>query len=152
MTDKMKRILLIVAIVTFTVAWVILGVLSYKTESFALDVIAHVVMRSAKVSLAIAFIFRFLKKELHEKSKFVSVICCAVIAIDLVVIDAARYIVTCGHSIVLFLPAFIPVCYIIILHHICKTSNAERTDHVIARIIGYALLALSIYFEIISFM
>ncbi len=157
MTDKTKRILIAIAIVTFAVALVALGVLSYKTESLVIDVIRYVAMKSALVLLAVVILHGWMKKEIPEKCGFVTAVCGAVIALDLVIIGAARFIVTGESTTVLFLPVAAPLCCMVMIPHILASSKYMDAEDKkkgcrVANLILYPLLALSIYFEIISFM
>ena len=155
--NNKKRILLTAIIVVYIAVLIVLSALSYIIESLVIDVARFVVGKSTMVLLAVAIMHRWMKKEIPEKCTFLTAVFGVVIALDLVVVGAARFIVTGASGIVLFIPAAIPVCCLVMIPHIlasAKYTDAEDKKKAgrIANLILYPLLALSIYFEIISFM
>ena len=72
---------------------------------------------------------------------------------DIVIADAVRYVVSGGASTVLFLPACIPVCFMVIMFYSFKdTARDKSTERKNTFLVGAVLLLLSLYFEIATFL
>ena len=77
----------------------------------------------------------------------------AVLFLDLVVVDAVRFVLRGGISTILFFPACLPAAFMIIMHYMAKDSGKDRkAEEKICYVIGIPLLLLGLYFEVISFM
>lgn len=131
---------------------IILGVLSLIIKSVVMGSILHAYLRLLLVFTAIKLLSKFFKEELTSSMKKAFVLCGCVLFLDLVVIDAVRFILSNGISTVLFLPACLPVCFMIIMHYSTKDTGKERKyERRLTYIIGIPLLILSLCFEIASF-
>ena len=128
-------------------------VLAIATEAFVFRAILHIVFHLLLTCVAIRIARKYLIKGISEGMKKPLLLCLGVFVFDLVVVDAIRYIVTHGVSTVLFLPACIPVCFMIAMHYSPKAeSDNIRKKRILTYIVGLPLLLLALYFETISFM
>ncbi len=75
-----------------------------------------------------------------------------IVRLDLVVVDAFRFVLSEGISTVLFLPICLPICFMIIMFYSIKDTGREKiAEKRLIYILGIPLLLLSLYFEILSF-
>lgn len=101
--------------------------------------------------LIILFIIReCFKVRLGCHIKKAILLCGVTLFLDLVVVDAFRFFLSNGVSIVLFLPVCMPICFMIIMHFSAKDIMTKSRKTVIF-LIGIILLLIATYLEIYSF-
>ncbi len=147
MTNKKSLFWLTGSVITI----VILAILCLIFRSFLFNVLLHIGMRSLAVFAVVALIQWCFKEQLNHSMKKALILCGAALTLDLVVIDAVRFILSGGISTVLFLPACLPICFMIIMLFSAKDAGKEAREKTIAFLVGIPLLLLSIYLEIYSF-
>lgn len=130
----------------------ILSVLAIVTKAFIVNVIFHSYMRVLCVVTIIKLLEKGFRDYLNKSMNTVLVLCSVVLIADLVIVEAIRFVLTSGVSTVLFLPACLPICFMIVMR--CSAKDLGR-DIVWERnatyIVGIAVLLLSLYFEVLSF-
>lgn len=135
------------------VTLIVLGVLSLLTKAFVIDVILHIFIRMLSVVLIAQILKKCFKEQLADRVNPVVTVCSCVISVDLVLLDAIRYILHRGVSSVLFLPACLPVCFMIIISCSVPSTGADQAEiRRWAYLIGIPLLLLSLYFEVLAFL
>ncbi len=141
-----------ITIISALVLLIILGVLSLIIKSVVIGAILHAYLRLLLVFAVVKLLSRFFKEELINSAKKAFVLCGCALFLDLVVIDAVRFVLSNGISTVLFLPACVPVCFMIIMHYSTKDTGKDKKDERrLTYIVGIPLLILSLCFEIASF-
>lgn len=146
MREKNKRITMTSIGIIYAVVLIMLGVLFLITKSFLVSAFLHTGLRL----LLIFVILKILQKAFKELTNNKPLVLCGIIFIvDLVILDFIRYILSNGMSLILFFPACIPICFMIIMHYSFK--NHEKEDKVIIYAVGIPLLILSLFFEVLSF-
>ncbi len=131
---------------------VILSILSIVTKSFVVNVIFHSYMRVLCVLAIIKLLQKSFKDYLNKSMNTVLVLCSVVLIADLVIVEAIRFVLSNGVSTVLFLPACLPLCFMIVMHFSAKDLGRDKVwQRNATYIVGIAVLLLSIYFEILSF-
>ena len=131
---------------------VILSILAIVTKSFVADVILHSYFRVLCVVTIIKLLQKSFRDYLSKSKNTVLVLCSAVLILDLVIVEAIRFVLSNGVSTALFLPACLPLCFMIVMRGYAKDSGQDKAWQRIATyIVGIAVLSLSIYFEILSF-
>ena len=152
MTNK-KRAIITAALIASVVIIVALGVLYMITEAFAVSTILHAYMRILCVLLIVKCLQKCFKNEIQVSMKKMLIFTSAVLFLDLVVVDAVRFVLRGGISTILFFPACLPAAFMIIMHYMAKDSGKDRkAEEKICYVIGIPLLLLGLYFEVISFM
>lgn len=152
MSETKKRLVKTSVIISMAVVLILLGVLSLITESFAVEVALHVYARILLVTVIIKFFYKSFSNQITVSMKKMLALCGGIIAVDLVVVDAIRFVVDNGVSSVLFLPACVPVCFMIIMHYYFKDTGKDMTaEKKGSYIVGIPLLLLALYFEILAF-
>jgi len=150
---KMKnRVIATSAVVACFTLLIILGILSLTTKSFVVDAFLHIYLRLIGVSIVIKVLPKCFADQLTDSRNKVLALCGCIIVLDLVVLDAIRYILSNGISTVLFLPISLPICFMIIMFYSSKdTGRDKKAEKRLTCIVGIPLLLLSLYFEILSF-
>ena len=152
MPDRKKKGMLLTALM-IAVLLIILGILYIITKAFALQVALHILGRL----LCTLVIIRVLKKCFHDQlgdrtNKVIAACGCVTVA-DLVIVDAIRYILSCGTSTVLFLPGCLPICLMRVMANAVTNAGVEKAAlKRSAYLVGIPLLLLSLYFEVLSFL
>lgn len=152
MPDRKKKGMLLTALM-IAVLLIILGILYIITKAFALQVALHILGRL----LCTLVIIRVLKKCFHDQladrtNKVIAACGCVTVA-DLVIVDAIRYILSCGTSTVLFLPGCLPICLMLVMANSVTNAGVEKAAlKRSAYLVGIPLLLLSLYFEVLSFL
>lgn len=151
MSETRKRIITS-TIITSAILLILFGVLSLITKSFVVDVILHIYLRIVFVPIVIKVLQKCFKEQLTNSMNKALALCGCIIVLDVVIVDAIRYILSHGISTVLFLPACLPVCFMIIMFYSSKdTGRDKRAERRLTYFVGIPLLLLSLYFEILSF-
>lgn len=131
---------------------IILEILSLIIKSFVMGAILHIYLQSLLVAIIIKILHKCFKEQLTDSMNNVIILCGCVLFLDLVVIDTVRFILSNGISTILFLPACLPACFMIIMNYSTKDTGKDKKDEKrLTYIIGIPLLILSLYFEVISF-
>jgi hypothetical protein len=152
MSESNKRNIITVVIVTLTLFLILLAVLSLILKSFVVDVILHTYLRLLFVPLIIKVLQKCFRDQLKNSMNKALILCTCFIVLDLVVVDAFRFVLSKGISIVLFLPICLPICFMIIMSYSFKdTARDKIAEKRFLYILGIPLLLLSLYFEILSF-
>lgn len=152
MPETKKHNIITVAIVAYAVALALLAVLSLILKTFVIDVILHIFFRLLFVPVLIKVIQKCFKDHLIDSMKKVLTLCGCFLVLDLVVVDAFRYILSSGISTVLFLPMCLPLCFMVIMIYSAKdTGKDKKAEKRLTYIVGIPLLLLSLYIEILSF-
>lgn len=150
--ETKKRNIITVVIVALATALILLAVLSIILKNFAIDVILHTYLRLLIVPLIIRVLQKCFRDQLNVNMKKVLILCTFFIVIDLVVVDAFRFVLSEGISTVLFLPICLPICFMIVMFYSIKDTGREKGgEKRLTYILGIPLLLLSLYFEILSF-
>lgn len=153
MFETKKRNIITVSIIVNAIILILLGVLSLTLKTFVVNAILHIYLRLLFVPVVIKVLQKCFKAQLTNSMNKALIICGCFIALDIVVVDAFRYILSDGVSTVLFLPICLPLCFMIIMFYSCKDTGRDKKDEKrLAYIVGIPLLLLSLYFEILSFM
>ncbi len=147
MTNK-KRLALLTASVLTVMA---LAVLCIIIKSFWINALLHIFLRLLCVPLMVVMIQRCFREQLTHSMKKALVLCGMTLTLDLVVIDAVRFILSNGVSTILFFPACLPACFMIVMLLSAKDTGRGAREKSIAFLVGIPLLLLSAYFEIYSF-
>ena len=93
-----------------------------------------------------------LRDQLSNSMNKALILSACFIVLDIVVVDAFRFVLSNGISTVLFLPICLPICFMIIMFYSIKdTGRAKIAEKRLTYILGIPLLLLSLYFEILSF-
>ena len=153
LSENKKRIIMTAVIVASTVILIVSGVLSAVTNAFAVNAFLHIYIKVLSVYLLIIVVRKIFKKEIPkniDKAMFwVGGIC----VIDLVIVDAIRYILAGGIVSVFFCPACIPICFMILMIYQMKENRmGEAAEKRLIYMIGIPWALLSLMFEIESFM
>lgn len=144
-----KKYLVSITVSAFVV--IILAILYLIVKSFLFSVLLHISLRFLCVPTIVVIIQRCFKEQLTHSMKKALVLCGITLALDLVVIDAVRFILSGGVSTILFLPACLPICFMIIMLLSAKDTGKGENENNITFLVGIPLLLFSIYFEINSF-
>lgn len=147
LSDTKKQIVIIPSAVLL----ILFGILSVTTKMFVFRAISHIYLSLLFVPIIIKLIQKCFKDQLPNSMKKVLVLCGGAIVVDLVIAGGVRYILREGISTVLFLPACLPLCFMIILFYSCKDIRRGRREKILTFLIGIPWLLLSLYFEILSF-
>lgn len=130
----------------------LLGVLTLITKSFAINAILHIYLRLLIVPILIKVLHSSFKGQLTDSMHKALALCGSIIALDIVILDAVRYILSGGIATVLFLPVCLPACFMVLMFYSAKDTGRDKKQEIRwAYIIGVPLLLLSLYFEILSF-
>ena len=152
MSEIKKRNIITVVIVAYAATLALLAVLSLILKTFVIDVILHIFFRLLFVPVVIKVLQKCFKDHLIDSMKKVLTLCGFFLVLDLVVVDAFRYILTNGISAVLFLPTCLPLCFMVIMIYSSKdTGKDKKAEKRLTYIVGIPLLLLSLYIEILSF-
>ena len=152
MTNR-KRILLTVAIALPLLLLLTFSIVAAVTESFVIVSAAHIcarVLYTSAIMAALAYCFR---NSIVQSRKKAFTICGTVMVLDLVILDAVRYILSGGTSSVLFLPVWLSICFMVVIHYSAvDTGRDKQAEKKFSLAIGIPLLLLSVFFEILSFL
>lgn len=152
MSKSQKNIIITAAIIASFVLLMLFGILSLILKTFAVDVILHTYLRVLLVLVVLKVLQKCFKDQLNVSLNKALTLCGVFVALDLVIVDAVRYILSNGGSTVLFLPICLPLCFIVLMRYSCKDTGKDiKAQKRITYIIGIPLLLLSLYFEILSF-
>ena len=152
MSEEKKCKIITVVIVALAATLILFAVLSLILKTFAVDVILHTYLRLLFVPLIIKILQKCFKDHLSNSMNKALILCACFIVIDLVVVDAFRFILSNGISTVLFLPICLPICFMIIMFYSIKdTGRDKKAEKRLTYILGIPLLLLSLYIEILSF-
>ena len=151
MTLKKKQIAFISVVAVFLL--LLLVVLFLVTEEFLITAILHTYLRVIFVAMILVVLHENLSGQLPNSSNKVLISCGIAMSIDLIVIDAIRYVLSKGIATVLFLPACLPVSFMIMMYYLHKDKDESSSKgKKLTFAIGIPLLLLSFYFEILSFL
>ncbi len=152
MFETNKRNIITVVIVALAATLILLAVLSLMLKTFAVDVILHTYLRLLLVPLFIKVLQKSFTEQLNDSMNKVLILCTCFIVLDLVVVDAFRFVLSKGISTALFLPICLPICFMIIMFYSIKDTGSNKiAEKRLTYILGIPLLLLSLYFEILSF-
>ena len=152
MSEEKKSKIITVVIVALVATLVLLAVLSLIIKTFAVDVILHTYLRLLFVPLIIKVLQKCFRYQLSNSMNKALILCTCFIVLDLVVVDAFRFVLSKGISTVLFLPICLPICSMIIMFYSIKDTGRDKiAEKRLTYILGIPLLLLSLYFEILSF-
>ena len=152
MYETKKRIIFTVIIAALAVTLILLAVLSLILKNFAVDVILHTYLRLLFVPLIIKSLQKCFRNQMNDSMNKALILCTCFIVLDLVVVDAFRFVLSKGFSTVLFLPICLPICFMITMFYSIKDTGRDKiAEKRLTYILGIPLLLLSLYFEILSF-
>lgn len=152
MIETKKRNTITVAVIVSVIILILLGILSLTLKTFAVNVILHIYLRILFVPIIIKVLQKCFKDQLSKSMNKTLALCGSFIILDLVVVDAFRYILSKGVSSVLFLPVYLPLCFIVtMLYSFKDTGKDKKSEKRLTYIVGIPLLLLSLCFEILSF-
>lgn len=146
-----KRILLTLSAVLPILACIGFAVAAAVTDIFALQAVSHVILKLMKTATCVLVIYKCLKEQLGNYLKPCTVICAAVLFLDMTVLSSVKYIMTKGVDTILFFPASIPLCLGTIIYCFADNSPQHKSVKKWVFIIGIPLTALAIVFEALSF-
>lgn len=146
LTDKKK----LAVIISLAVVLVSLGVVALITESFVIDAILHIYLKILYIPL-IVYILRKCFRDQITKSMNKALALCTVAFIVDIILDSVRFILSSGVSTVLFLPACLPICFMVIVFYSFKDSGRDKRERKTVFLIGIPLLVIALYFEVLSF-
>ena len=152
MSEEKKRNIITVIVAVLATTLFLLAVLSLTLKTFVVDSILHTYLRLLFVPLIIKVLQQCFSEQLSNSMNKALVLCTCFIVLDLVVVDAFRFVLSKGISTVIFLPVCLPICFMIIMFYSIKDTGRDRiTEKRLTYILGIPLLLLSLYFEILSF-
>ncbi|MBQ9107056.1 MAG: hypothetical protein IJY56_04105 [Clostridia bacterium] len=152
MSETKKRNTITWAIIATAAILILLGVLSLTIKTFVIDAILHIYLRLLFVPIVIKVLQKCFKDQLPNNMNKALIFCGCSIVLDLVVVDAFRYVLSNGISTVLFLPLCLPICFMIIMFYSVQDTGRDKVaEKRMTYILGIPLLLLSLYFEILSF-
>lgn len=152
MPDRKKKGMLLAAVM-IAVLLIVLGILYIITKAFALQVALHILGRLLCTSVIIRVLKKCFHDQLGDRTNKVIAACGCVTVADLVIVDAIRYILSCGTSTVLFLPGCLPICLMLVMVNSVTNAGVEKAAlKRPAYLVGIPLLLLSLYFEVLSFL
>lgn len=152
MSKTRKRIALTVVITVCAAVYVLLGVLNLITKSFPANAILHIYLRMLIVPVFIKIFCKCFGGQITHSMNKALVLCSAVIFLDMVAIDAGRYVLSHGISTVFFLPVCVPICFMITMIYSSKdTGRDKKAEKTLTYLVGIPLLLLSLYLEVLSF-
>ena len=152
MSGTKKRNIITAVIVALAATLILLAVLSLILKTFTIDVILHTYLRLLFVPLITKVLQKCFKDQLKDSMNKALILCTCFIVLDLVVVDAFRFVLSKGISTVLFLPICLPICLMIIMFYSIKNTGRDKiAEKRLTYILGIPLLLLSLYFEILSF-
>ena len=152
MSEEKKRNIITVIVAVLATTLFLLAVLSLTLKTFVVDSILHTYLRLLFVPLIIKVLQKCFSEQLSNSMNKALVLCTCFIVLDLVVVDAFRFVLSKGISTVIFLPVCLPICFMIIMFYSIKDTGRDRiTEKRLTYILGIPLLLLSLYFEILSF-
>lgn len=150
MTETKKRIVITAIIGTFVFLLLLLGVLYLITKSFVFIVGLKFYLSLLKLPLCVYIVRRCFKNQIKESMNRTLLLCGLAFAVD-VILDTVRYVLSSGVSSVLFLPLWLPLCFMVILYYLFKDAGSDKREKKLIFIIGIPLLLLALYFEVLSF-
>lgn len=152
MLETKKRNIITVGIIVSAIILIILGILSLTLKAFTVNAILHIYLRLLLVTIIIKLLYKCFKNQLINNVNKILALSGGFVTLDLVVVDAFRYILSNGISTVLFLPVCLPLCFIVIMIYSSKDTGIDKkAEKRLTYIVGIPLLLLSLYFEILSF-
>jgi len=152
-SEATKRNKIIVGTIILAAILILLACLSLILKAFVINVILHTYFRLLLIFPVIKVIQKCFGKLLNESMNKALILCACFITLDLVVVDAVRFVLSNGISTVLFLPACLPICFMILtLYSIKDTKQTKKANIVLTYVIGIPLLLLSLYVETLSFL
>lgn len=153
MTQKRKNMLTAILITAVSLL-LLLGILYLIFDNYILSVVLRSYMRFLLTGgIAFSVYTAFYKQLEPGKIRNTMTICTTIMFLDLCVLDTIRYALSGGVSTVLFLPACLPLCFMVIMHASKPGDGAEKKDLLkLAYWVGIPLLVLSVYFEVLSFL
>lgn len=104
MLETKKRNIITVGIILSAIILIILGILSLTLKAFTVNAILHIYLRLLLVTIIIKLLYECFKNQLINNVNKILALCGGFITLDLVVVDAFRYILSNGISTVLFCP------------------------------------------------
>lgn len=131
------------------VVLVVIAVIYIVVPSFVMKTIFHTYIRILCVVCALYLLNRGF--QLNESKKKFLTISGIALGIDLVIVDAVRFVMSGGISSVLILPACLPVCCMTAIYYLIKENNRGTRAKVITFVIGIPIVLLALYFEVLSF-
>lgn len=141
-----------ISIIACAIVLILLGIIYAITDSFIVNAIIHIYIDLLIVPILIIVLKKCFKNQLTQSLNKALTWCSAVIVLDMVIIENIRYILSNGVSTILFLPPFIPLCFMIIMSYSTKdTGRDKKAESEGTYIIGIPLLLLALYFEVLSF-
>ena len=132
-------------------ALTVLTVLYIIFELFLFNAIIHVTIRLLVILAVAPMLQKYFKSPLAHSERVALALCGAVTVIDLVIVDTVRFILSGGTYTVLFLPACIPICFMIITLQPTNEPKHKTRNTLLALLIGIPLSLLAIYLEVYSF-
>ena len=146
--ENKKNLFLISSIISIILIFAYLGLM---IESFLFSVITHMVFRCLAALIIVLILKDVFKEWLKNIPKKAIIWCEIALVLDLVVIDVIRFVIGGGVSTVLFFPACLPFCFMVIMPFLAKDSAKKIRKNTITFLLGIPWLLISIYFEIYSF-
>lgn len=146
-----NKIVPIISFIIIIALFLLFTTLSVYTDAFVFDEILHSYVSLLFVLMILRWVYKGFANQLTGSLKKAFIWCAIVVILETVVVDGVRYFLK-GVSTILFLPACIPVCFMIIaLFSYKDTGENKRLKKGWIYIIGIPLLLLSLYFEVLSF-
>ena len=148
-----KKIIVTAGVVFAAAVLVILEIIALITDTFVIDVIIHAYIHLLLVPIFIRVLRKCFKGQLTDSMNKAVFLCGAMIFLEFVIVDSIRFALLGGISTILFLPACLPLCFMIIVHYSAKdTGRDKKYERRLTYAVGIPLLMFSLYFEISSFL
>jgi len=110
-------------------------------------------MSSLVVPICIIIIKKCFQSQLNTSMSKVLLFCGTAFFADLVVCDGIRYVLSSGTNTILFLPACLPICFMLIMFYSTKDTGKDKSaEKRLTYLVGIPLLLMSLYFEVLSFL
>ena len=153
-TMMQKRKLLTGLLICAAGLLLVLGIIYLIFQNFVCSVILKSYIRFLLTGCIFIFFYKaFQKQIIPEKLRKTMTFCAMILFIDLCVVETIRYALSGGISTVLFLPACLPLCFLVIMHSLENSAATQRKDLLkVSYWVGIPLLILSVYFEIMAFL
>lgn len=139
MSEAKKRVVISVVIISVVIL-ILLVFFSLLTESFTVKTILHIFLHLLYIPIVLKFLDKCFRKQLTNSINKVLVLCWCILGFALVIVDAGRFILSRGNSIVLFLPICLPICFMIIMFYsVNDTGRDKKRERMLTFIIGIPL-------------
>lgn len=150
MESKKRKTTVLILLLLLGVGLVIAYAL---TKNPWIDLCLHSFFRLLCVWAIVRILGRVFREQLAQLISPVTVVCSLVLVVDLVIVEGIRFYLKGGVSTILFLPACLPLTFMIVsLASSRATGKEKRRERLLTLGIGIPLFLFSLYLEVLSFL